>query len=192
VDQDQANKLVAALNAAYPNSECPGCADPLNSKHDTACPGTAYEEESSAVFARLDFTGHAGRECGEHRSTGPRAWCHDCSEWCYRDSPCKGCELPQLRAENERLAVQVDELRARGDEHARTVIALREDLSRSGAQVEHLEFENERLTKRVAALIHDRHRAETIADVARRTFPFVPTEPDPALHAWWGDEAEQR
>lgn len=45
-----------------------------------------------------NFDGHAGRECGEHRTTGQRAWCHGCSEWCYPDSPCKGCELPQLHA----------------------------------------------------------------------------------------------
>lgn len=34
-------------------------------------------------------------------------------------------------------------------------------------------------------------QAETIADVARRTFPFAPTEADPDALAWWGDEAEQ-
>jgi hypothetical protein len=45
-----------------------------------------------------NFEGHAGRECGEHRTTGARAWCHGCAEWCYPDAPCKGCELPQLRA----------------------------------------------------------------------------------------------
>jgi hypothetical protein len=44
-----------------------------------------------------DFEGHPDRDCGEHRTTGNRAWCHDCQEWCYPDSPCKGCELPQLR-----------------------------------------------------------------------------------------------
>lgn len=43
------------------------------------------------------FEGHAGRECGEHRTTGHRAWCHGCTEWCYPDAPCKGCELLQLR-----------------------------------------------------------------------------------------------
>ena len=46
-----------------------------------------------------NFEGHPGRECGEHRTVGShRAWCHDCSEWCYPASPCKGCELPLLRA----------------------------------------------------------------------------------------------
>lgn len=56
------------------------------------------------------FEGHDGRECGEHRTTGQRAWCHGCSEWCYPDQPCKGCELPQLRAEVERLQAAVPEV----------------------------------------------------------------------------------
>jgi hypothetical protein len=48
-----------------------------------------------------NFLGHKGRECGEHRTVGShRAWCFDCSEWCYPgiDAACKGCELPSLRA----------------------------------------------------------------------------------------------
>lgn len=49
------------------------------------------------------FVGHENRECGEHRTTGPRAWCFDCSEWCYPAIPCKGCELPTLRAAVERV-----------------------------------------------------------------------------------------
>jgi hypothetical protein len=44
-----------------------------------------------------NFDGHPDKECGEHRTTGARAWCHGCSEWCYPDGPCRGCELPQLR-----------------------------------------------------------------------------------------------
>lgn len=44
------------------------------------------------------FAGHDGRQCGEHRPTGQRAWCFGCTEWCYPDRPCAGCELPQLRA----------------------------------------------------------------------------------------------
>lgn len=43
------------------------------------------------------FEGHENRECGEHRTTGKRAWCFECSEWCYDTVPCKGCELPMLR-----------------------------------------------------------------------------------------------
>lgn len=44
------------------------------------------------------FMGHEPRECGDHRTTGQRAWCFDDSEWCYPDLPCRGCELPALRA----------------------------------------------------------------------------------------------
>lgn len=44
------------------------------------------------------FEGLPDRECGEHRTTGPRAWCFACTEWCYPEEPCKGCELPTLRS----------------------------------------------------------------------------------------------
>lgn len=44
-----------------------------------------------------NFEGFAERECGEHRSTGKRAWCFNCTEWCYPEVPCRGCELPKLR-----------------------------------------------------------------------------------------------
>lgn len=50
-----------------------------------------------AENAEPNFEGHEGRECGEHRTTGGRAWCFSCSEWCYLTLPCKGCELPLLR-----------------------------------------------------------------------------------------------
>lgn len=45
-----------------------------------------------------DFEGHPGRTCGEHRTVGPhRAWCFDCSEWCYPGQPCVRCDLPPTR-----------------------------------------------------------------------------------------------
>lgn len=71
---------------------------------------SAHGWYSASDRARLmsddsNFEGHDPRECGEHRTVGPhRAWCYDCREWCYPDSPCKGCELPQLRAQVARLA----------------------------------------------------------------------------------------
>ena len=43
-----------------------------------------------------NWEGFTERECSEHRTTGGRAWCFDCSEWCYERVPCKGCERPQL------------------------------------------------------------------------------------------------
>lgn len=49
--------------------------------------------------AHPNFEGHEKRECGEHRTTGDRAWCSECSEWCSRGAPCKGCELALLRSQ---------------------------------------------------------------------------------------------
>jgi hypothetical protein len=38
---------------------------------------------------------YKGCDCGgEHSSTGTRAWCLDCSEWCY---PGAICEIQELR-----------------------------------------------------------------------------------------------
>lgn len=37
------------------------------------------------------FHGFQARDCGEHRTVGTRAWCHDCSEWCYPSTPCARC-----------------------------------------------------------------------------------------------------
>jgi hypothetical protein len=64
------------------------------------------------MSGQTNFEGHDGRECGEHRTTGQRAWCHSCTEWCYPDGPCKGCELPQLHAEVERLRGRTHEIQA--------------------------------------------------------------------------------
>jgi hypothetical protein len=57
--------------------------------------------------AAADFEGHPDRECGEHRTVGAhRAWCYDCSEWCYPSTGCKGCELPALRKQVAELQAQ--------------------------------------------------------------------------------------
>jgi hypothetical protein len=46
------------------------------------------------VTADVLFDGHQPRECGEHRTVGShRAWCFDCTEWCYPGEGCKGCRL---------------------------------------------------------------------------------------------------
>lgn len=72
-----------------------------------------------------NFLGHSDRECGEHRTVGThRAWCHDCSTWCYPGAPCGGCELPVLRD-------KIHWFRAQRDKHA----ALAE---RAHAQLDHL------------------------------------------------------
>jgi hypothetical protein len=72
-----------------------------------------------------NFEGHEPRNCGEHRTVGPhRAWCYDCSEWCYpgpinEAGACNGCRVPYLETELTRtegdLAVAVAEAgQARG------------------------------------------------------------------------------
>jgi len=48
--------------------------------------------------------GWVPRECGEHRTTGDRAWCFDCSEWCSTASPCVRCERGILLREIRRLS----------------------------------------------------------------------------------------
>lgn len=41
-----------------------------------------------------NFEGYEERRCGEHRTVGPhRAWCFNDTEWCYPQSPCRGCEI---------------------------------------------------------------------------------------------------
>lgn len=63
------------------------------------------KDASLATFAEGEqgplFTGWEPRECGDHRPVGDyRAWCFDCSEWCYSrtiDMACKGCEIVHLR-----------------------------------------------------------------------------------------------
>lgn len=58
------------------------------------------------------FTGHQPRECGEHRAYPRRAYCLECSEWCYPDEEmgCKGCRIPALeKATEESEAVRLVE-----------------------------------------------------------------------------------
>ena len=66
-----------------------------------------------------NFEGHQGRDCGEHRTVGShRAWCFDCTAWCYPEEGCPGCQVPQLLARissleegRDRLAALVTEAR---------------------------------------------------------------------------------
>lgn len=58
-------------------------------------------DQRAAPSSAPSFEGHQPRDCGEHRTVGPhRAYCLDCSEWCYPDSEmgCKGCRIPILEA----------------------------------------------------------------------------------------------
>ena len=70
-----------------------------------------------------NFEGHEGRECGEHRTVGShRAWCHDCTEWCYPELPCRGCKIPQLEAALTEANKQLEELRDQGCEFCEAAI----------------------------------------------------------------------
>lgn len=80
-----------------------------------------------------DWEGFQNRECGDHRTTGFRAWCSDCSEWCYPEIPCKGCELPNLRSELEASHQREAELR-----EALTSIAVKRQ---DGDDWEHPDFD---------------------------------------------------
>lgn len=46
----------------------------------------------------MNWEGHTGRDCGEHRTCGARAWCFDCSEWCNEAIPCVRCAAPMYRS----------------------------------------------------------------------------------------------
>src|SRR5690349_7101429 len=58
----------------------------------------ASDVQREDVQVEPKWEGYAERECGDHRTTGGRAWCFSCSEWCYERIPCRGCEMPLLRA----------------------------------------------------------------------------------------------
>jgi hypothetical protein len=51
----------------------------------------------------VDWHGVVDSECGEHRTTGLRAWCYACTTWCYPEDPCPGCDHPRLLTEIARL-----------------------------------------------------------------------------------------
>ncbi len=64
----------------------------------------------------VNFEGHQPRDCGEHRTLGShRAWCYDCSQYCYPDAGCNGCEIPALTADRDRardIAVALEQQNA--------------------------------------------------------------------------------
>jgi hypothetical protein len=70
---------------------------PVQPPDDQRCPTCGRggaEGRTGPVYDGYDsFLGFAPRTCGEHRTVGAyRAWCHDCSMWCYPASPCLGCD----------------------------------------------------------------------------------------------------
>lgn len=58
-------------------------------------------------------TKDAAWECScpsDHRPTITRAWCFDCSEWCYPESLCVRGESAGREAENRRLREALERL----------------------------------------------------------------------------------
>jgi hypothetical protein len=48
------------------------------------------------------FQGHEPNEGCEHRTVGShRAWCLDCTEWCYPRNPCLRCERAEHNLEGQ-------------------------------------------------------------------------------------------
>jgi hypothetical protein len=43
-------------------------------------------------YGGKDWEGAADRTCGRHRTTGTRAWCYDCGQWCRPKRLCPGCD----------------------------------------------------------------------------------------------------
>jgi chromosome segregation ATPase len=118
----------------------------------------------------------------EHRPTISRAWCFDCSEWCYPTALCVRGEAEQTRAELEgmvgnrnrllddkaRLTIEAEQLR-KDTEWMKTQVReaeaeaskLREQVKYAqGGQYVAVMQENERLTERVADLESGRVYAE--------------------------------
>jgi hypothetical protein len=66
------------------------------------------------VSAEPNFEGWPDRWCGEHRTVGShRAWCFDCSEWCYSgdiEMACPRCLLPRLFAQRNDLLQALEEI----------------------------------------------------------------------------------
>lgn len=67
---------------------------------------TKPEPATGAWGKDLLWNGLEPRVCGEHRTTGPRAWCYEDHTWCYPHDPCPGCTT-----EEQRIADAIDLLR---------------------------------------------------------------------------------
>src|SRR3954467_3900126 len=81
----------------------PGERSPRPPVADRSPRGRREETQMAVEADEARFEGFTPRDCAEPRTTGGRAWCHSDQEWCYPTTPCRGCELPQLRARLARL-----------------------------------------------------------------------------------------
>lgn len=76
-------------------------ANSLAFDHLAASKAMASGARGVRMTPKPNFEGHQPRECGEHRTVGPhRAWCYDCSMWCYPhlEMACHRCRIPMLEA----------------------------------------------------------------------------------------------
>lgn len=87
------------------HGDCGGCSGVIGITHEPAC-GWDWNphcpvHKPAPTTATWDqcfppcFQGHQPRACGEHRTTGNRAWCYDCREWCYPHDGCIRCRHPE-------------------------------------------------------------------------------------------------
>lgn len=96
--------------------------------------------EEKVVPPAPNFEGHQPRECGEHRTVGShRAWCYDCTEWCYPDDDmgCKGCMVPSLEKQVETLQAEKEVAIERGTKLINDWIKLGEEVERLRTDRDH-------------------------------------------------------
>jgi hypothetical protein len=81
-----------ARDEAWRQLECTCLPDRPEMSYTPGCPRCeGWSAWMGTTFAGRNFHGHGGA-CGEHRTVGEcRAYCLQCSEWCYPNAACKGC-----------------------------------------------------------------------------------------------------
>ncbi len=119
-----------------------------------------------------DDAGHwTGHSKVEHRTTGGRAWCHECGEWCYPQEPC-GQERCCAESESGRIFTQ------RGWLNPTAAEALRTELSTAQAELQYqrkakLEVEegaSEQVNNlRDRAEVLERHYTDAVSQLAQLT-----------------------
>lgn len=114
-----------------------------------------------------NFEGHEGRECGEHRTVGPhRAWCYDCSEWCYPGNvgECRGCRLPMLEAKIAAQTEQIEQLTAETKQRAEQILDLTAEADRNANLAGSFELGMDEARAALAAEREKREAAEADRD----------------------------
>lgn len=108
-----------------------------------------------------NFEGHDSRYCGEHRTVGPhRAWCYDCSEWCYPHEGCARCREPKHENEIARLRCNLEAQ----NELIRKLIHQRDEAQQRCIDLQRATAHGSRNPPEVIAeLTEERDRAQRIA-----------------------------